>query len=495
MLRLLLRRSCRLPTRRLIVVLAAACISGLAWSDASPGSGSQTRLPSIGDPADRYLSPAQETKLGQEILRNAYRSGAVLQDPEISSYVQHLGTRLTNSLQEGGAPYTFFVIADKAINAFAVPGGVIGVNAGLILASNNESELAAVMAHETAHVSQRHIARRIADMSSSSLPTLGAMLAGILLAAGGSGEAGSALIYAGAGAQQQMLLNFTRSNEIEADRIGLDILYRAGFDPNGMSEFFRTLQRQRFSSIPKEFEFLMTHPLDNTRITEARSRIEKLPHQPHESSDYYRFAKARLRALISETPAELVRDLHEELEKAGDKATALQKYAYSQALERRGAFEEAGRILEKLAAAEPENIVYQLGRARAAAKSGNTELALKVLEKMIGIYPDNFAANYYYARTLGEAGRADEGSETLKRFLTSNRAPTPEVHRLLAELYENSGQGVESKKLLAEYYFQTGNYNAAIFQLKEALRSPDVDVISRSQIEKRLREILSVTRS
>ncbi len=455
----------------------------------------QEQLPTIGDPADRYLSPAQEIKIGEDFLRNIYRSGAVLEDPEISDYIQHLGDLLAGSLGTDEHSFTFFVVDDPNINAFAVPGGVIGINAGLILASNNESELAGVVAHEIAHVSQRHIARRIADLSSKQAPTLGAVLAGILLAAGGgSPDAGSALIYAGIAAQQQQFLNFTRNNEIEADRIGLQILYQSGYDPNGMADFFRSLQRQRFGRVPEQFDYLLTHPLDNIRISEAQARIDKLSRQTHESSIHYHLIKARLEALVSKDPRKLVEKLEIEQEKRKE-SDIIFDYAYSQALEASGNHSKATGILRRLTASDEENIAYQLAYARNLYSSGNQKKSAKILNRMLTIYPDNFPVNYYYAENLNEMQKPQEGRDLLKLYLRKNPAPTLEVYKLLAELHRNSGNEIDSNQVLAEYYFNSGNYNAAIFQLKQALKNPEVDFVTRNQIESRLREIILVTRS
>jgi predicted Zn-dependent protease len=452
------------------------------------------QLPTIGDPADRILSPAEESRLGEGFLRSVYRSDAVLQDPEISSYIQHLGDKLAGGLGTGETRYTFFVVNDPAVNAFAVPGGFIGVNAGLILISNTESELAGVVSHEIAHVSQRHIARRIMDISAAQIPTLGAILAGILLASNSGSDAGQALIFAGIGAQAQQSLNFTRSNEIEADRIGLQILYKGGFDPNGMADFFRVMQRQRFGRIPNEFRFLLTHPLDNVRITEAQSRIDRLPKQPHQNSTGYEYTKARLAALISQDPKKLVDKLEKDMPLKKNSDVILQ-YAYSQALERNGQYDKALQVLKPLIHSDPENSAYQLAWARNAQHVGDTIGATKVLEKMLAIYPNNFGANYYYATLLKETGKAAEGRDLLKRYIRNNSAPTMDVYKLLAELHADSGEPVNSQQMLAEYYFGTGNYNAAVFQLRQALQDKELDFVTRSQLEKRLREILQITRT
>ena len=452
-----------------------------------------SELPSIGNPADRYLSPLQEAKLGAEFYRSVYRAGAVLEDPEVSNYIQHLGNVLVNALGTGENNYTFFIVNDNAINAFAVPGGYIGVNAGLIQASETESQLASVMAHEIAHVSQRHIARLIASMNETKIPTIGAVLAGMLLAAGGSGEAGMALMTTGMALQQQQQLNFTRSNEIEADRIGLSILYKSGFDPSGMPQFFHTLQRHRFNSNMRQFAFLMTHPLDHERIAAAQGAIDRLPPQKHSDSRYYLFAKARLEALTAHQPVDLVRKLEKTREQQ-KKPDVIGQYAYSQALEQASRHSEAVAVLNEVGNSYHESIPLQLGRARSLMSSKQTDNAISVLQQLLKIYPDNFAVNYYYAKAMLDSGRYQQGCKLLKQYLLKNTAPIFEAQKLMAELYNANGQSILSKQAMSEYYYNTGNFSGAVFQLREALKEPDIDYITRSQIELRLRELTQMAR-
>ncbi len=455
----------------------------------------QQQLPTIGEPADRYMSPADEMKMGTEFLRSAYATGAILQDPEISSYVRHLGNTLANQLEIKPFDFTFFAIDENSINAFAVPGGYVGIHSGLILKTENENELAAVLAHEIAHVSQRHMARRIADMSNSQTLALGAMLAGLLLAASdGDRDASQALIFSGIGMQQQNLINFTRSNEIEADRIGLGILYKAGFDPMGMPTFFRTMQRNRFSSIPEEFKYLMTHPLDNTRISESQSRIDKLPKQARVSSLDYLLMKGRVQALVAPEPRLLAESLEKDLANKKNKTNA-DLYAYSQALERVGEYQQARALLARLVASDNENLYYQLALARVENRDGKPQQAVETLKRLHTLYPDNYSVVYHYAETLKDAKQAKQGLQLLRNYLLDYPALTVNAYKLLADLYEGDGRPIDSKQNLAEYYFNSGNYSAAIFQLKQALSIPEVDFVTRAQIEKRMREMIRVTRS
>src|SRR6185503_11711710 len=220
-------------------------------------------LPDIGSPAQAMLSTEEEYQIGRMIVRGLRDQDQILEDPEVSEYIRSLGTRLSSQANDGSQRFNFFVVKDNTINAFALPGGFIGVNSGLLLDTKNESELAGVIAHEVAHVTQRHIARSLAAQSKSSLVSTAAMLAAILVgaAAGGGGDAAMAGVAAAQSLAIQQRISFTRANETEADRVGLGILARSGFDPQGMPTFFETMSRYAGGSEINIPEMLRTHPV------------------------------------------------------------------------------------------------------------------------------------------------------------------------------------------------------------------------------------------
>src|SRR5687767_8739405 len=227
-------------------------------------------LPDIGSPAQAMLTLEDEYQIGRMIVRGLRDQDQILEDPEVSEYIRSLGQRLSSQANDGNQRFNFFVIRDNGINAFALPGGFIGVNSGLLLDTKNESELAGVVAHEVAHVTQRHIARSIAAQSKSSLVSTAAMLAAILIGVAGGGDAAMAGMAAAQSLAIQQQISFTRANETEADRVGLGILARSGYDPNGMPAFFETMSRYAGSSEINIPEMLRTHPVTSTRIAETK---------------------------------------------------------------------------------------------------------------------------------------------------------------------------------------------------------------------------------
>ena len=234
------------------------------------------RLPEMGSPADAILNKSEEARIGRAIMRDIRNSGQVMEDPLITEYLNDIGRRIAAQTNDGEQSFTFFAIQDHRINAFALPGGYIGVHTGLLQATRNEDELAGVLAHEVAHVTQRHIARAIHANSRQSLITTALMLGAIIVAAaGGSSDATQGAIAVAQGSAAQAQINFTRNNEYEADRVGIAALSDAGFDPYGMASFFEIISRQQTTSPEMRApEFMRTHPVTTARVAEARAGSE-----------------------------------------------------------------------------------------------------------------------------------------------------------------------------------------------------------------------------
>jgi len=254
-----------------VVTAAVVFVSGAGADD--------IKLPDMGSPADAILSANDEARIGRAIMRDIRNSGMVVEDPLVNEYINEVGNKVAAQTNDGDHDFTFFVIDDHRINAFALPGGYIGVHTGLLEATRSEDELAGVLAHEIAHVTQRHIARAVHASSRQSILStammLGAILAGV---AGGGSDVIQAGIAVAQGTAAQQQINFTRSNEHEADRVGIAALADAGFDPYGMASFFDVMSRQN-TRAPDERApaFLMTHPVTTARIAEARDRARSFP--------------------------------------------------------------------------------------------------------------------------------------------------------------------------------------------------------------------------
>ena len=453
-------------------------------------------LPDMGNSVDQVLSPADEARLGREVIQQLRGMNALLDDPLVDRYLQSLGQRLVSQSTAAGDPFLFFAVRDGRVNAFALPGGYVGVNTGLIVLTRNESELAGVLAHEVSHVAQRHIARRMADSRQANILTGAATLAAILAgASAGSGQMVQGAISAGMAATVQNAISFTLQNEKEADRIGMQLLADAGFDPAGMPSFFELMAQQSRYYETAYSDFLRSHPLNTERISEATDRARMVPNRPAvvASSRAYALARSRVRALTAQdlmgqetgfrTEIERTRGLDQEAARYGLGLILLRKAQGAAALEEFAA----------LAKAHPEVPEYRLGLAEAQQASQDTDAALATYRQSLALFPDDSVLSLDYARTLLIQGDAAAAHAQLERL-----PAVPEIMarrlRLLAQAAEELGRKGESHAHLGEYLALQGQTREAIAQMTYALKEPDLDTGERQRVESRRKELLQEIR-
>lgn len=470
-----------------MLILAAA---GLTLAAGLPAA--EINLPDIGSPADAVLSKSDENHLGRAIMRQIRASGELVEDPQVTEYINEIGHRIAAQANiEGNHEFSFFVVDNNVINAFALPGGFIGVHTGLLEATRNEDELAGVLAHEVAHVTQRHIARRIhANQRQSILSTaimLGAILAG---AAGGGGDVmqGAIAVAQGTAAQQQ--INFTRSNEYEADRVGISALAAAGFDPQGMGSFFEVMSRGTTPIEQRLPEFLRTHPVSSARIAEARGRARS--YQPVHTTDSvnYGIARARLVVASQDTPEDAVAYFERErYEYQSDE----ERYGRAVAYLRAGRNVEANRIFEELANKDPEIIAYHIGLADSQMALEAVAEAMETFAKGQELFPRNLPLTIHHAEALLQIDQADLAHEMLLDLL-NNTPPTPEQVRLIAKAAIEAGEIAEAHYYMAEYRLMIGDLVGGVNFLQQALQVPALEEIQRIRFEARIdfiREFMS----
>ncbi|HZC85873.1 MAG TPA: M48 family metalloprotease, partial [Steroidobacteraceae bacterium] len=401
--------------RRLTLLLATAVLTAATLVAAAeppssstqpirtaPSSGSD--LPDLGSPSAAVLSQSDEYRLGAMVAKELRDQNGLLEDPEVSEYINGIGQRLASQSAMGGGNFHYFVVKDTSINAFAVTGGYVFINAGLILATSTESELAGVMAHETAHITQHHIARMLADQSKQSLATAAMMIGAILLGAVGGGQAAEGAIAATQGMAVQHQINFTRDNEWEADRVGIGYLAGAGFDPYGMGSMFETMSRHQGLAATYIPAMLIDHPMDSDRVAEQRARAAQFPPVSFHDSQSYELIRERVRVLTATGDTDLAAQYAAKIAHGGDNLGS--RYGEALALMNSERADAAVKILTPLVQQHEGLTLLHAALGQAQQKAGHTKEALATFQRADELFPRNVPVTVRYAEALMAAGRA-----------------------------------------------------------------------------------------
>ncbi len=477
---------------RLTIATFALLLAAVATVAAAQNA--RNELPDIGTPADAVLNRGDEFNIGLMVVRGLRDQGQILEDPEVADYLQSLGSRVAAQTGDAGQGFQFFVVREQDINAFALPGGFVGVNQGLMLATANESQLASVLAHETAHVTQRHIARSLRQQGRTGLASAAALLAAILIgAAGGGGDAVQGAIAMAQGAAQQQTINFTRANEEEADRVGMGFLAAAGFDPQGMADFFETLGRRNSMSSPTQYvpSLLQSHPVTSDRIAEARERAAQFPRTRQPESQSYAFARERVR-VISAPPEADLRPYYQS-RRQNRTLTAAERYGEALAEAQAGERDAAIATLRELGKKYPTLPMVQSALGQTLADGGRSEEALATLGSAVAVSPRNVPLSIRYAQALMRAGHNRE-AHTLLLDLFNNVPPTPSQIRLIALAASAAGDSGDAYYYMGEYHISSGDLPLAINQLELALAAPNITPVQRARYAARMKEIRDALR-
>lgn len=445
----------------------------------------ELQLPDMGDSTGTLISPAQEKVLGESFFRNIRSQLEISLDPDVQHYIQTLGQTLVANSDNPTQEFYFFVVLSDDINAFAGPGGYIGVNSGLILNSDSESELASVMAHEIAHVTQRHIYRSYEASSRMSLPAAAAMIAAIVVASQAP-EVGIGALSAIQAGSIQMQIDFTRDNEQEADRIGIKTLERAGFDPRSMPAFFEKLQyasRYYGEGAP---EFLRTHPITSSRISDTRGRAEKYPYRQTPDSQSYRLIKEKLRIDSENTNQEdLERYFQSKLDQGTPEQRAAIQYGLGLTFIKKQQFAKAEEIFSSLNQRYPKQREYLSALAQVAVNQQDFESAKKRYLQLQQQYPDNAEYQFEYISILLRSRQPKLALQHL-RLIDYRYQHYPNYYLLLARAYGDLGENVNLHRYMAEYLYAIGQTDAAIMQIKLAQKDKGLNFYLSSILEDRL---------
>ena len=461
-------------------LVVAFLVSNIALAD---------ELPDLGDVSQSALSPVQERKLGEGIMAQIRSNPAYLDDPEVTDYLNTLGYRLVANSPDPAGPFEFFAIADSSINAFALPGGFVGVHSGLLLSAQSESELASVLSHEIAHVTQRHIARLIAAQQRVGLATMAALAVAILAARSNTQVSAAAIAAAQAGAIQSQL-NFTREHEREADRIGLQIMEKSGFDAHAMPTFFERLQKATRVYETGAPSYLRTHPLTFERIADIQGRIQDVPFRQVPDSLEFQLVRARLSADDGNARAAVANfDRMIAEHKFGTEAAT--RYGLVVALLRAGDKARARKEMAVLQGLKAKSPMMDALAAQTLIAVGEIEKGLASYREALRVNPNRRALIYGYADALITANKAAEVVQFLNGRL-DGRGGDPQIYEFQARAYTVMGKRLLQHRAVAEVYALRGNFPAAIEQLQIAQKAGDGDFYQKSSVEARLKELMAL---
>ncbi|UPG93178.1 M48 family metalloprotease [Luteibacter aegosomatissinici] len=512
----------RLPVPRLLLLAASTAATFVA------GAQEAVRLPDLGSSANALISPREAEDYGAQMLRQMHALDLTLDDALLDQYINDLGFRLVAASDRPKDHFQFFIVRDTQINAFAAPGGYIGVNAGLINITQNESELAGVIAHEIGHITQNHLYRAF-EASKKDAPLLALVLLGAIAAGSAGGDAAAGVLMGGQGLLLQRQINFTRKDEIEADRVGIQTLANSGFDPEAMADFFGRMQDtlrvgEGEDALPA---LLQTHPVTLDRISDARARArvleERLKNQPKlptldkaswekstapvlfvkdpttlistgnaapkdSAGDTYALMRERVRVLSGD--AGKLASYYATNLKRKDFDTAANRYGYAVALIRTNHGSQAVEQLQPLLASRPDSVVLRLAMADAYMDAGRYGDAMAIYKALHANSPRNVAVALGYAKALAVQGSRDSAQQAaaLLRPMLDN-SDDPEIFRTYAQATERAGDSIRSAEAYANSAYLSGRPFDAMEQLRRLLKRDDLDFYQRSRIQAQIADL------
>jgi beta-barrel assembly-enhancing protease len=475
------------PWRRRAVSLAL--IGAVAATPMSAGVLAQSGgLPELGDSSGALVSAGQERRLGQEAMRELRAGGVVLNDPEVNAYLNELGQRLIAANPEIRQPFEFFAVGDASVNAFAMPGGFIGVNMGLVLLTQTESELASVLGHEMAHVTQKHYARQLDDQRKTAWMQIAGIAAAVVAARAGNGDAAQAALLGSQAVQIQNYLNFSRDNEREADRIGFQYLTRAQFDAGAMSMFMERLQRSSSLNdtgiVPG---YLRTHPVTIDRVGETRALSTNSPTRLAKESSDYHYVRALLRSYVGDEST-AVAHFKSALADRKFSTEASARYGLAAAYLRARDFANAKNEIATLTKSGVKHPMIAALMGQTLLQNDEFAAAAVFLESAIKTYPNHTQLHYDYPDALIRSKQPKRAIEVIQASLTK-RSDDVTLLGLAARASADLGQKLRQHRFLGEQYFRQGNLTGALDQFESAAKAGDGDYYEASYVEARARDM------
>lgn len=453
----------------------------------------QIDLPSLGDSSSGLISMEQEYTLGRTWLRNLRQQAKTIHDPIVTEYTENLVYKLASHSEVKDRRFEIVILDNPELNAFAVPGGVIGINAGLYLNAENEDEFAAVLAHELAHLSQRHFARQVEESRKQAPLAMATLLGSILLLATNNTEAGFAGLMTSQAAATQSALSYSRDWEREADRIGMHTLVGSGFDPQGMPNMFQLMfSATKYSERPPEF--LSTHPVTEARIADAAARVDAMPKNERSTDIEYALVRVRLQRMYNKESYSKAHFENLLNQSSNEQQKAVARYGLALSLIEEGDFRAAAKLATELQKIDPSRITYNLLLAEVAVSSGQLQQATDILREQIAQNPDNLPITLAYTDVLMQQKMFIEAESLLQR-LTLNRSSNPDLWLRLSDVEAKTGNNLGIHQARAEYYFLTGYKEKALMQLKIAQKYASNNYLMQAKLEQRAKEMAATNDS
>lgn len=468
-----------------LLVLMLSFFIGIAAGQSGPGQ-DKNNLPEIGVVASDAISIDKEKEIGEIMMKQLRSQAPVISDPLMEEYINDIGNRLVVNADNVKFPFKFFWINNPEINAFAFFGGHIGMHTGLVYQADNESELASVLAHEISHVTQRHIARRIAAQQKASPLQIASMVAGLLLAAVDP-EAGLAAISASQAASQQFGINYTRSNEMEADRVGFDMLDKSGFDVSGAASFFgKMLMKSRGQS--RQLAFLRTHPLPESRVSDARARQARYQRKIMRPSLPFHLVKARIQARFMYDNEFNIADFKDKLGKTKGVVNKAMRYGLAMALLSDKQAKAAMETLQPLLNSDPENLYYLDVATDILLALGQHDKAIANLESAAKKIPRNRVISLNLANAAITKKDYEKAIDVLNDYLLVNPKHFLTL-QLLVKAHTESHSYLQLHQTKAEYFVLLAAYPNAIDELHTAYNFAEGNNLERQRIRARIEQL------
>ena len=435
--------------------------------------------PDLGDPSIRALSPSTDKKYGKEFMAQLKRQNAIYNDLIVQKYIEDLGLKLASHSKDPSRHFNFFVVRDSTVNAFAGPGGNIGINTGLITYTKNQDELASVLAHEIAHVTQRHLARSIESAERMEIPSIAAVLAAVLT---GNGAVASSVISATVAGNMQAYINHTREQEKEADRIGIESLIKSGYNPEGMATLFERMQKDNDTVLKIDLTFLQTHPSYVTRVADAKNRSNKANQFSRHDSMTFALVQTRIRNARISNPA-LASSQYEML--LAKNNSPITQYAYALALSDNKEYAKASDQMQSLINTHPNNLIFKLTLGEINLEGRNYQAGIDALRTSTMIYPYNYSLVLLYGNLLNKDKQHKAAADYLKPHYARLKEDTQFLF-LYADALGKSGQLVEAYQARSRAFSGLGKTKEAITQLELALKQGTPTAYTQTSIQAQL---------